>query len=138
MNVGAGNSRLSEEMLEEGYTQIINIDISNVCTKAMAEKYKDKPETFKYLLMDVKAMDFPEASFDVVIDKATFDSVLVRLAHSVRRELHNECQQDDLRDPPSAEQEWCLYHGVVWTARISSVTFVEAGVRVEHQGAASG
>ena len=27
--------------------------------------------------MDVKAMDFPEGSFDAVLDKATFDSVLV-------------------------------------------------------------
>ena len=27
--------------------------------------------------MDVKAMDFPEASFDSVVDKATLDSVLV-------------------------------------------------------------
>lgn len=79
LNVGAGNSRLSEEMFEEGYTQITNIDISNVCVKAMKDKYKEKPETFKYLLMDVRAMDFPEASFDSVIDKATIDSVLVSL-----------------------------------------------------------
>ena len=28
--------------------------------------------------MDVKAMDFPEASFDTVVDKATIDSVLVK------------------------------------------------------------
>jgi EEF1A lysine methyltransferase 4 len=77
LNVGAGNSRLSEEMFEEGYTQITNIDISNVCVKAMKEKYKEKPETFKYLLMDARAMDFPEASFDAVIDKATIDSILV-------------------------------------------------------------
>ena len=27
--------------------------------------------------MDVKAMDFPEASFDAVVGKATLDSVLV-------------------------------------------------------------
>ncbi len=40
LNVGAGNSRLSEEMFEEGYTQITNIDISNVCIKAMKDKYK--------------------------------------------------------------------------------------------------
>jgi ubiquinone/menaquinone biosynthesis C-methylase UbiE len=65
-------------MFDDGYENITNIDISNVCVKAMKEKYKEKPETFKYLLMDAKAMDFPEASFDAVIDKATIDSVLVR------------------------------------------------------------
>jgi 2-polyprenyl-3-methyl-5-hydroxy-6-metoxy-1,4-benzoquinol methylase len=41
--VGAGNSRLSEEMFEEGYTHITNVDISNVCIKAMKDKYKEKP-----------------------------------------------------------------------------------------------
>lgn len=79
LNVGSGNSRLSEEMFEEGYTQITNIDISNVCIKAMKDKYKEKPETYKYLLMDIRAMDFPEASFDAVVDKATLDSILVAL-----------------------------------------------------------
>jgi ubiquinone/menaquinone biosynthesis C-methylase UbiE len=64
-------------MFEEGYPNITNIDVSNVCVKAMKDKYKDKGEHFKYLLMDAKAMDFPEASFDAVVDKATLDSVLV-------------------------------------------------------------
>lgn len=64
-------------MHDEGYTTITNIDVSNVCVKAMKEKYKEKDENFKYLLMDAKAMDFPEGSFDAVIDKATLDSVLV-------------------------------------------------------------
>ena len=27
--------------------------------------------------MDVRAMEFPESSFDAVIDKGTFDSVIV-------------------------------------------------------------
>ena len=66
-------------MFEEGYANITNIDISNVCLKAMKDKYKDKGDNFKYLLMDVKAMDFPEASFDAVLDKATLDSVLVNI-----------------------------------------------------------
>lgn len=85
LNVGSGNSRLSEEMFEEGYANITNIDISNVCIKAMKDKYKEKGENFKYLLMDVKAMDFPEASFDAVLDKATLDSVLVKIYLSIVR-----------------------------------------------------
>ena len=64
-------------MFEQGYSNITNIDISNVCVKAMKDKYKEKGDNFKYLLMDVKAMDFPQASFDAVVDKATLDSVLV-------------------------------------------------------------
>lgn len=40
LNVGAGNSRLSEEMTEEGYNDITNVDICGSIVKAMSEKYK--------------------------------------------------------------------------------------------------
>jgi len=33
LNIGSGNSRLSEEMFDEGYQNISNIDISGVVTK---------------------------------------------------------------------------------------------------------
>lgn len=77
LNVGAGNSRLSEEMAEEGYSNITNIDICGLVVKAMGEKYKEKGDVLKYQQMDVRAMNFNEGSFDAVLDKATFDSVLV-------------------------------------------------------------
>ena len=32
--------------------------------------------------MDVRAMDFPENSFDAIIDKGTFDSVVVIFYHN--------------------------------------------------------
>ena len=64
-------------MFDDGYDKITNIDISQTSIKAMAEKYKEKGEFFKYVQMDVRAMEFPESSFDAVIDKATFDSVVV-------------------------------------------------------------
>lgn len=44
MNVFSG---LSEEMLDEGYQNITNIDISQTVIKAMNEKYKDKGSNFK-------------------------------------------------------------------------------------------
>jgi ubiquinone/menaquinone biosynthesis C-methylase UbiE len=47
----------------------------------MYEKFKDKGgPNFKYLQMDVRAMDFKENSFDAVIDKGTLDCILVREA----------------------------------------------------------
>jgi ubiquinone/menaquinone biosynthesis C-methylase UbiE len=63
-------------MFDEGYQKITNIDISQAVTKMMAARYKEKGEDFKYLQMDVRAMDFPDGSFEAVIDKATLDSVL--------------------------------------------------------------
>ena len=38
---------MSEEMYEEGFQNIVNIDISSVVIKAMQEKYKDKGPSFK-------------------------------------------------------------------------------------------
>merc|ERR1712066_931736 len=75
LNLGAGNSRLSEEMYEEGFHNITNIDISMVVIKAMQEKYNDKPG-MTYVQMDGRAMELPDAEYNVVIDKATIDSIL--------------------------------------------------------------
>eukprot|EP00397_Hematodinium_sp_SG-2012_P030802 GEMP01032647.1.p1 GENE.GEMP01032647.1~~GEMP01032647.1.p1 ORF type:complete len:238 (+),score=53.70 GEMP01032647.1:38-751(+) len=72
--LGSGNSRLSEELYEEGYTNISNIDISMVVTKAMKEKYQDKNMT--YAQMDARQMDFPKDHFSIVLDKGTLDSIL--------------------------------------------------------------
>ena len=40
LNIGAGNSRLSEEMYDDGYQSITNIDISATVITAMKEKLK--------------------------------------------------------------------------------------------------
>ena len=42
LNVGCGNSRLSEEMYEDGYKHIVNIDFSPVVVNAMKEKTKGR------------------------------------------------------------------------------------------------
>jgi 2-polyprenyl-3-methyl-5-hydroxy-6-metoxy-1,4-benzoquinol methylase len=42
LNIGSGNSRLSEEMHDDGYKQIVNIDFSPICVAAMKEKYKGR------------------------------------------------------------------------------------------------
>jgi len=73
--VGCGNSRLSEELYEEGYHNITNIDISGTVIKAMQEKYRDKPG-MSYKQMDSRALEMPEATFNVVIDKAMLDAIL--------------------------------------------------------------
>lgn len=76
LNIGAGNSRMSEEMFDEGFTNITNIDISQVVIKAMQEKYRDKQPSMKYQQMDVRSLEFSDGSFDSVVDKGTLDSVL--------------------------------------------------------------
>lgn len=51
LNVGAGNSRMSEEMYDDGYKTIVNIDFSPVCVSQMKEKYKGREGlTCRYIL----------------------------------------------------------------------------------------
>mmetsp|Transcript_12368 Transcript_12368/g.24539 ORF Transcript_12368/g.24539 Transcript_12368/m.24539 type:complete len:209 (+) Transcript_12368:39-665(+) len=72
---GAGNSRLSEEMYDDGYTTVANVDISRVVIDQMLDKYRDKP-TMTWQQMNMCALEFPDESFDAVVDKGTLDSIL--------------------------------------------------------------
>lgn len=84
-------------MLEEGYKKIVCIDQSNVCVKTMSEKYKDK-EGIKYSQMDAKAMNFHEAEFDAILDKATLDSILVNIKiNLVWIKFNSQRKQSDIR-----------------------------------------
>jgi EEF1A lysine methyltransferase 4 len=62
-------------MYGEGYTNIVNIDISFTVVKQMQELYKESKE-MPYKQMDVKSLQFADSSFDCVVDKGTLDSVL--------------------------------------------------------------
>ncbi|XP_068663527.1 uncharacterized protein [Aristolochia californica] len=74
--VGCGNSTLGEDMVKDGYQDVVNIDISSVVIEAMGKKYKDYPQ-LKYIEMDVRDMSaFESDSFDAVIDKGTLDSLM--------------------------------------------------------------
>lgn len=74
--VGCGNSALGESMVDDGYVDVVNIDISSVVIETMQKKYHDKPG-LKYIQMDVRDMsDFASSSFDAVVDKGTLDSLM--------------------------------------------------------------
>jgi len=73
--VGAGTSRLIEEIYENHSRNITNIDFSGVCVQLMKAKHGDKQD-MQWVKMDVRTLAFADATFDVVIDKATMDAVL--------------------------------------------------------------
>ncbi|KAL0285172.1 UNVERIFIED_CONTAM: eEF1A lysine and N-terminal methyltransferase [Sesamum angustifolium] len=74
--VGCGNAVISEDMVKDGFEDIMNIDISSVAIEMMRKKYEDVPQ-LKYMQMDVRDMSFfPDDSFDSVIDKGTLDSLM--------------------------------------------------------------
>ncbi|KAG8370587.1 hypothetical protein BUALT_Bualt14G0132600 [Buddleja alternifolia] len=74
--IGCGNSAFSEGMVDDGYDEVVNIDISSVVIEAMQKKYSNCPQ-LKYLTLDVRDMSvFRPSSFLAVIDKGTLDSLL--------------------------------------------------------------
>ncbi|KAJ7332732.1 hypothetical protein JRQ81_014912 [Phrynocephalus forsythii] len=74
--VGCGNSQLSEQLYDAGYQEIVNVDISEVVIKQMQERSAQLRPKMTYMVMDVLQMDFPDGSFQVVLDKGTLDALL--------------------------------------------------------------
>mmetsp|Transcript_316 Transcript_316/g.742 ORF Transcript_316/g.742 Transcript_316/m.742 type:complete len:210 (-) Transcript_316:348-977(-) len=75
LNIGCGNSRMTEDMYEEGFTSITNIDISKVVIDQMKERHKDK-STLTWQVMNACHLDFMDETYDCIIDKGTVDSIL--------------------------------------------------------------
>jgi len=66
---------MTEDMYDDGFTSIANIDISKVVVEQMKERHKDKP-TLTWQVMNACHLDFPDETFDAIVDKGTMDSVL--------------------------------------------------------------
>lgn len=76
MNLGCGNSLISEEMYDEGYLNISNMDISEVCIDQMkVRNVKTRPK-MKWDVMDVMDLQYKDNQFDLIIDKSTIDAIL--------------------------------------------------------------
>ncbi|EEC79166.1 hypothetical protein OsI_19841 [Oryza sativa Indica Group] len=74
--LGCGNSLLSEDMVKDGYEEVVNVDISSVVIEQMREKHVDIPQ-LTYFQMDVRDMSlFGDGTFDCVLDKGTLDAMM--------------------------------------------------------------
>ena len=68
---------MSEELYEEGFEDITNIDFSPKVITSIEEKYKTKYPKMVFKVMDVLNMqEIQTGSFNIVFDKATLDSIL--------------------------------------------------------------
>lgn len=76
--IGCGNSSLGYDLWKEGFTNIDNIDYAESVIKRMKEKYEGETESeqLRWQCMDMMNMEYEDALFDVVIDKATMDVIM--------------------------------------------------------------
>ena len=76
LNIGCGNSELGEKMLQDNYEHIYNIDNCDIVITNMKDLFKAKRKGIYYDVMDVRDMKYKNDMFDLVIDKATMDTLL--------------------------------------------------------------
>ena len=73
--VGCGNSKLSEDLYDVGFVNLVNIDISEVVIKKMTARNAEKRPQMSFTQMDMLSMSFGNESFDCVLDKGTLDAI---------------------------------------------------------------
>ena len=76
LNLGCGNSLLCEEMYDDGYKNIINIDLSETVIKYMEKRNKEIRKKLKFFVMDCRELNINNNSIDLAIDKSTIDALL--------------------------------------------------------------
>lgn len=78
LHLGCGNSRLSFDLYEHGYKNITNVDFAASLISRYKEQYATSHPEMSWICSDIRDMSaLPDASFDVVVEKATLDSLLV-------------------------------------------------------------
>ncbi|GFR52820.1 hypothetical protein Agub_g15443, partial [Astrephomene gubernaculifera] len=76
LHLGCGNSNFQEGMARDGYTQVVNTDISEVVIQQMRSKHAHLP-ALSYRVSDCRKMpEFLDCQFGSVIDKGTVDALL--------------------------------------------------------------
>jgi len=133
-------------MFDEGYQHITNIDISFTVVKQMQDNYREKYPTLTYKQMDVRQMSpsIADETFDAVIDKGTFDSILCGdgsgpNAEQMLNEIHRVLSPNgvyicisygvkETRMPyfHKKEYDWTVLHHMVAKPTISTSTVVSA------------
>eukprot|EP00746_Dinoflagellata_sp_MGD_P133786 gnl/MRDRNA2_/MRDRNA2_67539_c0_seq2.p1 gnl/MRDRNA2_/MRDRNA2_67539_c0~~gnl/MRDRNA2_/MRDRNA2_67539_c0_seq2.p1 ORF type:complete len:172 (-),score=32.99 gnl/MRDRNA2_/MRDRNA2_67539_c0_seq2:61-576(-) len=74
--MGCGNSLLTEELYDEGYEKIVNIDNSSTVIDQMRERNSGLRPAMKWTVMDATKMTFGDSEFDCAIDKSLMDTLM--------------------------------------------------------------
>ncbi|KAL0356752.1 UNVERIFIED_CONTAM: putative E3 ubiquitin-protein ligase ARI1 [Sesamum calycinum] len=78
LEVGCGNSQLSEELYRDGITELTCIDLSSIAVEKMKQRLLSKGyKEIKVLEADMLDLPFGDECFDVVVEKGTMDVLFV-------------------------------------------------------------
>ena len=77
IDIGGGESRLVDYLLEEGYENITVLDISAKALEKAKNRFGDKAKKVNWIVKDITDFE-PETEFDVWHDRATFHFLTTR------------------------------------------------------------
>lgn len=98
-------------MYSVGYHSIANVDYSSVCIATMSARHSDCPG-MTWHQMDISRLSFPDASFDVVLEKATLDALLVEekspweLSPQAASFMHKSLTEVPHPQKPPCHEDW--------------------------------
>ncbi|KXN90687.1 Methyltransferase-like protein 13 [Leucoagaricus sp. SymC.cos] len=74
--LGCGNSKLSKDMWDDGFKNIVNTDYSSVLIERMKQRHEQVRPEMEWYEMDIRDLKFADESFDAAIDKGTMDAMM--------------------------------------------------------------
>lgn len=74
LHVGCGNSKLPEQLYDDGFKNIVNVDNSSVVISQMKSRNATNRPELQWVVGDATALCFQDASFDVALDKSVLDT----------------------------------------------------------------
>ena len=75
--LGCGNAEFSEDIYDDGYHNVVNVDISPVVIDQMTERNSELRPKMTWQVMNVTDMrEFEDNTFDLAFDKSTIDAIL--------------------------------------------------------------
>jgi SAM-dependent methyltransferase len=87
--VGCGNSKLSADLYDVGFTGLTNIDTSDVVIKQMSSANADARPSMVFLKEDATNMTFDDNSFGCVLDKGTLDAIMTKDTEEIKTTVNN-------------------------------------------------
>nr|SVE89152.1 EOG090X02SD [Daphnia sinensis] len=73
---GCGNSALSADLYNAGFTSMTNVDISETVIEQMTKQYEKTHPLMKFVAMDLLEMTLDAETFSCFLDKGTLDALM--------------------------------------------------------------